>query len=141
MNDKMRLALSYIYASANGTHLDTRESASVLIRTEDLPAILRRIQETTRITTTREFRGGNSREILGDAEILIGKDGYLTLRFGALEENILGDTTNHVVGGVGYTHIFSPRDKASLSYDTMGNIERFSFRYDRILNDSLEGYI
>ncbi len=113
----------------------------MLIRTEDLPAILRRIQDTTSTTTTREFRGGNSREILADAEILVGKDGYLTIRFGALEESILGDKSSHIVGGVGYRHILSKENKISAFYDTMGNVDRFSVQYNRILNDSLEGYI
>ena len=95
-----------------------------------MPAILRRIQETTRTTTTREFRGGNSREILADAEILVGKDGYLTLRLGALKKDILGDTTSHIVGGVGYTHILSKENKISAFYDTMGNVDRFSVQYN-----------
>lgn len=79
---KMRMAISAIVGSSSNTELKISSTNELIIRTEDLPTVLRTIEENWTTTTQTIFQGSNWKKILAEASFNVGSNGALTIRLG-----------------------------------------------------------
>lgn len=140
----MRLALTAIVGSSHTVELKTTTTNELLVRTEDLPTVLRTIEETWSTTTHTNFQGSNWKKVLAETTLNVGSNGVVTIRLGGSIVTNGTDHTNSVIGGATwaqYQFLGGPgKLSTSINSGTAGGYS-INSRYEWPINKQLSGFV